>query len=97
MSDADNVSAVIDKDYKRPFTMFIAIASAVVLVLFGLSSAEKFVDGRVELRLSDQRRQQEEQGKRIEQIEAQFSVMRDTLSEIRADVRVLRSRLESGK
>ena len=97
MGDTDHVSAVIDKDYKRPFTLFIAIVSAVVLILFGLSSAEKFVDGRVELKLADQKRQQEEQGKRLDQIESQFSNMRDTLSEIRADVRVLRARLEGSK
>lgn len=90
----DNVAAVLDKEYRRPFTLIVGIVSAVVLLLFGVNSAEKFVDGRVELKLGDQRRQQEEQKRRLEQIEAQFANMRDTLSEIRADVRVLRARFD---
>lgn len=94
MPDADNVTDVLDKAYKPSFRMLVAIIAAVATILIGLSSAEKFVDGRIDLRLADQKRQQEEQGKRIEQIEAQFSLMRDTLSEIRADVRVLRARFE---
>lgn len=92
-----NVSEVLDKDYKRPFALFVAIVSAVVVILFGLSSAEKFVDGRVELKMAEQKREQEQQGRRIEQMEAQFATMRDTLAEIRTDVRVLRAQLTGNK
>ncbi len=35
------------------------------IVLFGLNAAEKFVDGRVEMKLAAQRQQQEDQAKRI--------------------------------
>lgn len=88
------VADVLAQGYKKPFALLVAVGVTLAMVLFGLSSAEKFVDGRVELKLADQRRQQEEQAKRIERIEQQFGDMRDTLAEIRADVRVLRARIE---
>lgn len=88
------VSAVLGNEYKKPFMLLVAIAAVLTLVLFVLAAAEKFVDGRVELKLASQKQQQEEQAKRIERIEQQFSIMRDTLSEIRVDVRVLRARIE---
>ncbi len=94
MSAEQPVAEVIANDYKKPFMLLVAIGVVLATVLFLLTSAEKFVDGRVELKLAYQRQQAEEQGKRIERIEQQFSLMRDTLSEIRADVRVLRARVE---
>jgi hypothetical protein len=89
-----DVSTVLGPDYKKPFTLIVAIAAVLVTLLFAISGIEKFVDGRVELKLADQRRRQDEQGERIKRIEEQFSTMRETLAEIRADVRVLRSRTE---
>ncbi len=89
------VSAVLDQDYKKPFMLIVAIVATLAVVLFGLTAAEKFVDGRIELKLAGQKQQQEDQAKRIEKMEQQFGLMRDTLAEIRADVRVLRSRIES--
>ena len=88
------VSAVLASDYKKPFMLLVALGVTLTLGLFGISSMERFVDGRVELKLASQKQQQEEQARRIEKIEQQFSVMRDTLAEIRADVRVLRVRIE---
>ena len=95
MSDpTEPVAAVLGQDYKKPFMLLVAITGVLFAVLFGLSAAEKFVDGRVDLKLSAQKQQQEDQARRLGQIEQQFSLMRDTLSEIRVDVRVLRARLE---
>lgn len=91
---ASDVSEVIDPQYKKPFTLLVAIGLTVIALLFGISGIEKFVDGRIELKMSDQRRQAEEQSAKIKRIEEQFQVMRDTLAEIRADVRVLRARTE---
>jgi len=94
MSDSDAIPQVLGNDYKKPFALIAALVAAGAFLLFGVSSVEKFVDGRIEMKLADQKRQQEEQGKRLDQIEAQFSAMKDTLFEIRADVRVLRARFE---
>lgn len=94
MPAPSDVTTVLGSEYRKPFLLIVALVSAFGLLLFGISSAEKFVDGRVELKLADQRRRQEEQGERIKRIEEQFGAMRDTLSEIRADVRVLRAKIE---
>ena len=94
MGAQEPVSEVLGSDYKTPFVLIVALVAVLGIVLFGLNAAEKFVDGRVEMKLAAQRQQQEDQAKRIERIEQQFSTMRDTLSEIRADVRVLRASLE---
>lgn len=94
MAASSDVSTVLGSDYKKPFTLIVAIAVVLVTVLFAISGIERFVDGRVELKLADQRRRQDEQGERIKRIEEQFSTMRETLAEIRADVRVLRTRTE---
>ena len=93
---ASDVSEVLDPSYKKPFTLIVAIAITVIALLFGISGIEKFVDGRIELKMADQKRQSEEQGLKIQRIEEQFQTMRDTLAEIRADVRVLRARTEQG-
>lgn len=91
---ASDVSEVLDPSYKKPFTLMVAIGITVIALLFGISGVEKFVDGRIELKMADQKRLQEEQAGKIQRIEEQFQLMRDTLSEIRADVRVLRARME---
>jgi hypothetical protein len=93
---SDSIAAVLDPALKRPFALFVAIVVSVTLVIVGLSKAEDFVDGRVEMKLSAQREKAEEQAAKLQRMEDQFALMRDTLAEIRADVRVLRSRVESG-
>ena len=90
----ENIAAVLDPSLKRPFALFVAIASSVLIVIVGLSKAEDFVDGRVEMKLAAQREKAEEQAIKLHRMEDQFALMRDTLAEIRADVRVLRSRVE---
>lgn len=91
---ASDVSDVLDPSYKKPFTLLVAIGVTVISLLFGIAGIEKFVDGRIELKMAAQTKAQEEQGLKIQRIEEQFQTMRDTLSEIRADVRVLRARTE---
>jgi hypothetical protein len=95
-NSSDSIAAVLDPALKRPFALFVAIVVSVTLVIVGLSKAEDFVDGRVEMKLSAQRDKAEEQAAKLQRMEDQFALMRDTLAEIRADVRVLRSRIESG-
>jgi len=91
----DRIAAVLDPALRRPFALFVAIVVSVALVIIGLSKAEEFVDGRVELKLTSQREKAEEQAAKLQRMEEQFALMRDTLAEIRADVRVLRSRVEA--
>ena len=91
---SDSIAAVLDPALKRPFALFVAIVVSVTLVVVGLSKAEDFVDGRVEMKLATQREKAEEQAAKMGRLEDQFLLMRDTLAEIRADVRVLRSRVE---
>lgn len=94
MSSSEKLAAVLDPKLRGPFALLVAIAVTVLVVVMGLRQAETFVDGRIDLKLADQRKTAEEQGKRLEKIEDQFAAMKDTLAEIRADVRVLRVRLE---
>lgn len=93
-NSSDNITAVLDPALRRPFALVVAIIMSIGLVLYGLSKAEEFVDGRVEMKLTAQREKAEEQAIKLQRMEEQFAAMRDTLAEIRADVRVLRSRVE---
>ena len=90
----DRIASVLDPAVRRPFALIVAVVVTVGVVLFGLSKAEAFVDGRVEMRLAAQREKADEQAQKLQRMEEQFALMRDTLAEIRADVRVLRSRIE---
>lgn len=89
------IGEVLQDGYKKPFMFLAAIVSVVTLVIGGLSKAETFVDGRIELKIASERAKTDEQGQRLAKIEEQFASMKDTLGEIRADVRVLRVRVES--
>jgi hypothetical protein len=91
----DRIAAVLDPALRRPFALIVAVVLSIATVLYGLSKAEEFVDGRVELRIAAQRERAEEQAARLAKMEEQFGALRDTLAEIRADVRVLRSRVEA--
>jgi len=92
----DPIGTVLSDGYKKPFMLLVAAVAVATLVLLGLSKAESFVDGRVELKLATQRQVTQDQEKRLQRIEDQFASMKDTLAEIRADVRVLRERVEGG-
>jgi hypothetical protein len=91
----DRIAAVLDPALRRPFALFVAIMVSITAVIVGLSKAEEFVDGRVEMKFASQRERSDEQAEKLKRMEEQFLLMRDTLAEIRADVRVLRSRIES--
>jgi len=93
---SDRIASVLDPALRRPFSLFVGMLVTIGVVLMGLSKAEDFVDGRVEMKLTAQREKAEEQSVKLQRMEEQFALMRDTLAEIRADVRVLRSRIESG-
>jgi hypothetical protein len=93
-ADPDRITSVLDPALRRPFTLFVGIGSAVVLVLFAIGRVEQFVDGRIELKLSSQREKLETQEQRLTRMETQIELIRDTLAEIRADLRVVRERME---
>jgi hypothetical protein len=93
-SAPETISSIIDPQLRRPFSLIIGIVVVVTAVIFGLSKAEGFVDGRIELKMSAARERADEQAVRLAKMEEQFSMMRDTLAEIRADVRVLRAGIE---
>jgi hypothetical protein len=90
----DRIASVLDPTLRRPFSLIVAVVVCVGVVIMGLSKAEAFVDGRVEMKLAAQRERSDEQAEKLKRMEEQFLLMRDTLAEIRADVRVLRSRIE---
>lgn len=94
MPDLPNVTEIVQDGYKKPFIVLAVVMTTVIAVVGGLTKAEAFVDGRIELRLSEQRKTAEAQERRLQRIEEQFSGMKETLTEIRADVRVLRARVE---
>jgi hypothetical protein len=93
-ADPDRITSVLDPALRRPFTLLLGIGSAVVLVLFAIGRVEQFVDGRIELKLSSQREKLETQEQRLTRMETQIELIRDTLAEIRADLRVVRERME---
>lgn len=93
-ADPDRITSVLDPALRRPFTLFLGIGSAVVLVLFGIGRVEQFVDGRIELKIMSQREKLETQEQRLTRMETQIELIRDTLSEIRADLRVIREKME---
>jgi len=93
-SAPDTVSSIIDPQLRRPFSLIVGIVVVITAVIFGLSKAEGFVDGRIELKMASARERADEQAGRLAKIEEQFSGVKDTLAEIRADVRVLRAGIE---
>lgn len=94
---AGSISAVLDPKLRGPFALLVAVVVTVLLVLIGLRSAESFIDGRVDLKLAEQRKQTAEQEKRLEKMEEQFSTVRDALVEIRADLRILRASIPASE
>lgn len=92
---ADAVEAVIASDYKKPFIFLTAAISIVVAVILGLSKVESMVDGRIDIRLAAQRMTVEDHEKRLTKIEEKLGSMGEVLSEIRADVKVMRVQLEA--
>ena len=92
---AEPVVAVLGSDYKKPFMLLVAVLTTVIGVMFGLSKAETFVDGRVELKIASQRQVTDEHEKRLTKIEEKLGSMGDVLADIRADVKVMRVQLEA--
>lgn len=91
----DPVNAVLGSDFRKPFMLLVAVVSTVVVIVVGLTKAESFVDGRVELKLATQKIVAEDHEKRLTKIEEKLGSMTEVLAEIRADVKVLRA--QSGK
>jgi hypothetical protein len=90
----DPVGAVLGPDYKKPFTLIIAIVSTVAFVILGLSKVEAMVDGRVEMKLAAQRTIADDHERRLTKIEEKLGSMTEVLSEIRSDVKVMRAQME---
>ncbi len=88
------VSAVLDPDYKKPFTVIIAIVTLVSFALMGITYIERVVDGRIDIKLASQKQAVEDHEKRLSKIEEKLGSMTEVLSEIRADVKVLRVQME---
>lgn len=80
--------------YKRPFTVFLAIVGGVSFVLMAFGAAERMVDGRIDIKLAAQKQVVEDHEKRLTKIEERLGNMTEVLSEIRADVKVLRVQME---
>lgn len=93
-SSPDPVNAVLGSDFRKPFMLLVAVVSTVVIIMVGLTKAEGFVDGRVELKLAAQKVVSDDHEKRLTKIEERLNSMGEVLSEIRADVKVLRAQSE---
>ena len=94
MSAGDPVGSVLGPDYRKPFMLLVAVVVTVVGIMLGLTKAEQFVDGRVELRLAAQKQVVDDHEKRLSKIEEKLGNMNDVLAEIRSDVKVLRAKME---
>ena len=90
----DPVGAVLGPDYKKPFTLIVAIVSTVAFVVLGLSKIESMVDGRIDMKLAAQRIVSDDHEKRLTKIEEKLGSMTEVLSEIRSDVKVMRAQME---
>jgi len=88
------VSAVLDPDYKKPFTVIIAIVTLISVAMMGIGYIERVVDGRIDIKLTAQKQQVEDHEKRLSKIEEKLGGMSDVLAEIRSDVKVLRVQME---
>ena len=93
----DPVGAVLGPEYRRPFTLLVAIVSTVALVILGLSKVESMVDERIDIKLAAQQIMVADHEKRLVKIEEKLGSMTEVLAEIRADVKVMRVQLESRK
>jgi len=90
----DAVAGVLRPEYRSSFTLIAALAALIALFFFGVASIEKFVDGRVELKIAAQKIVTEDHEKRLGKIEEKLGSMTDVLAEIRADVKVMRAQME---
>ena len=90
----DPVGAVLGPEYRRPFTLLVAIVSTVALVILGLSKVESMVDERIDIKLAAQQIMVADHEKRLTKIEEKLGSMGEVLAEIRSDVKVLRAQSE---
>jgi hypothetical protein len=93
-ADPDRITSVLDPALRRPFTLIVGIGAALAFTLFSLSKVEAFVDGRIELKLASQREKLETQEQRLARMETQIELIRSSLADIKADLRVIRERME---
>jgi septal ring factor EnvC (AmiA/AmiB activator) len=96
-ADPDRITSVLDPALRRPFALIVGIGAALAFTLFGLAKVEAFVDGRIEMKLASQREKLETQEQRLARMETQIELIRDSLSDIKADLRVIRERMEKEK
>lgn len=94
MTPHKHFDAVLSADYRKPFALIVAIAALAALVIGGIDSIERFVDGRIDLRTMAHTSAVAEHEKRLGKIEHQLDEMKEILSDIRGDVKVLRERGE---
>lgn len=91
---SEQVSEVLAAGYKKPFSLFVALVAAFIAFFVGIRSIESFVDGRVDMKLSAARVTVEDHEKRLTKIEERLGSMTEVLSDIRADVKVMRAQME---
>jgi hypothetical protein len=91
---AESISSVLAPESRGPFKLIAAIIAGVAVLLGILGYVERMVDGRIEIKLAAQKQQVEDHEKRLGKIEEKLGGMSDVLSEIRADVKVLRVQME---
>ena len=91
---SDPIVAVLGPDFKKPFMVIVALCSVFILFFLGVRGIEGFIDGRIDMRLSAQRQITEDHEKRLTKIEEKLGSMGEVLNDIRADVKVLRAKME---
>jgi hypothetical protein len=97
MPDISDAKDVLSPDIRKTATLLGVIAGFVAAIFVGIQAAERFIDGRIDLRLASTRQQVDEQERKIDALEKQITEMRELLIDIRADVRVLRTINEQRK
>lgn len=90
----DPIASILGSEYKKPFMLIAALAGSAVIWFTVMSSAERVIDGRIDSKLMLQKAQLDDHEKRLTKLEENLGSMREVLSEIRADVKVLRVQLE---
>lgn len=91
---SDPVGAILGPDYKKPFMVIVAVCSVFIFFFLAVRGVEGFLDGRIDMRLAAHKAIAEDHEKRLTKIEEKLGSMTEVLSDIRADVKVMRAQME---
>jgi hypothetical protein len=91
MPSPGDAKEILTPELRKTAVLLSVIVGFIVMIIVSIQSAERFIDGRIDLRVAATRQQLDAQDRKINALETQISEMREMLVDIRADVRVLRT------